>query len=148
MKYNSYSICPLLDATAALQGGNLTLSAFENFIRTNETSIDRFLKINAVQKGYIKKLMLITTNKMLFSEQLYDSYNDYNHDSMDHAHGVYKINNSYQSRLSLKCDICSSYAHTKKLCIFNEADNLRLANMKNNRTRNCLLLRSLSHVDT
>ncbi len=156
IKFIPFNIRPLLDATAALQGGKLTLSAFENFIRTHETSIDRFLnKNNLAQKGYIKKLDSNFVEQDVYSENLYDTfdmgtqddYDDYNHD-YDHVHGIHKITNSYQSRLSLKCDICKRYAHTDKMCIFNEIDSVRLENLKKTRIRHCLLCRSLTHVDT
>jgi hypothetical protein len=147
LKYIPYGLRHLLNSTAAMQNGQLTLHAFENFLRTHEASIDHFITKDRYQKGTIKKIDIdYDSDKIdVYAEDLYDSFYDET-DCYD-SQGVHKISN-FQSKASLKCDICKRIGHNNNQCIYNSNDSLRLSNQQKVRIRFCLLCRDRMHTDT
>ena len=72
-KYIPYDLRHLLNSTAAMQNGQLTLFGFENFLRTHEASIDSFIsKESRIQKNMIKRVDVDWEQFDIYAEDLYD----------------------------------------------------------------------------
>ena len=145
-KYIPYGLRHFLNSTAAIQNGQITLAAFENFLRTHEASIDSFLsKESRVHKNVVKRVDVDWEQVDICAEDLYDHLSD---DECNYGpQNVFKLN-SYQNKASLKCDICKRIGHKNSQCIFNPNDSLRVANLQNVKIKFCLLCRDKAHTDT
>ncbi len=156
IKLIPYSLHPFLNTIQNCQKGNITLTAFENFLIMHEEYIDRFLRERNQRSTYKKQYVEKVTTDKGFS-YLKDPFlqldingiqNDYcdntETEKIERFEGVLKVKRGFKLP---RCSICLCYGHVNKECIFVRKDEKRLQNQDKKNIKICLLCRSKGHRD-